>query len=190
MKAGILAIGLWMAGVCGIAGETDPPPNLILLYGPMAKPVWKSYHSEGEFDINLFISDHLRLGSIHDGDCETHLTWVLIQIESDPKPVLESFLNSDDPRKVGFALYTVWYLEDLRFYSRIVELCQSPMKLPSSWNFTSVSRFAELIKESMEDSREVNQSDEPVSLSGIQKRINSHQADWYKQARQTKQGEK
>ncbi|MDF1754908.1 MAG: hypothetical protein P1U89_19125 [Verrucomicrobiales bacterium] len=190
MKAGIFAICLWMAGLPGIAGESDPPPNLTLLYGPMARAIWKSYHIEGEFDINLFISDHLRLGSIHDGDCETYLSWVLIQIEEDPAPVLEVFLDSGDPKKVGFALYLVWYLEDLRFYDRIANLCRSPMKLPASWNFTSVSEFAELIKESMDDSPDENKGEEPAALTGVAKRINSHQADWYKKARQNKPGEK
>lgn len=154
--------------------ENEPPPNLILLYGTLAKPIWKSYHQEGRLDLDLFIRDHLKLGSIHDGDCENCLAWSLIQIEEDPKPVLEALLKSKEAKEVGFALYTIWWLGDHRFYDQVAALTESEMMLPS-WGWASVSSMAESIR----DSLKVELVIDPRKLDGIERKIYSSRARWH-----------
>ncbi len=161
------------ASICG--GENEPPPNLILLYGALAKPIWKSYHQEGRLDLDLFIRDHLKIGSIHDGDCEEFLAWCLIQIEEDPKPVLDALLKSSDAEEVGFALYTVWSLQDRRFYDQAAALTESEMVL-SGWGWSSVSDMAGSIRDLLEDELVIDLRE----ADGMTRKIYSSRAQWHR----------
>ncbi|MDF1813773.1 MAG: hypothetical protein P1V20_16345 [Verrucomicrobiales bacterium] len=110
-------------------GKSDEiPHSFFQTFGLAARAVWQSYQKDGEFDFEGFARDSLAQefgGFVEAMDFAT----IAADLNRDPHDLIEQYLNSNESRKVSFALSAILWLHDRRFYQRVVELKASKLSI-------------------------------------------------------------